>query len=186
MKKTVIGITGYARSGKDTFFSLLKQRSSSIYHRFAFADELKRDLHSFLIEKCGINIFDVPNEKKHIVRPILIAYGCLQRDLGDGLHWVRQTEKALNASLMHDPNFIPVITDVRFPNEAAYLKEKYNLILIEINRENCPTPPDEELKNQPLVREYVDHSITWPTVGEDRLHELNAFVEDFCKAHNLP
>lgn len=189
-KLTIVGITGFARSGKDTFFSLLSKRNSR-YKRYAFADKLKQDLRLFLMEQCHIDINTIPNEKKHLVRPMMIAYGCLQRDLGDGLHWVREMEKQMLSDIrfadMLSPSApIPVITDIRFPNEAKYLKEKYNLILVEVNREGAPTPPDEELKNQPLVREYVDHFINWPTVGDDKIMELQSYVDDFAKLRNLP
>jgi hypothetical protein len=161
----IIGITGYAKVGKDTFYKLLSESYTNNFMRFGFADELKRDLFELVRDQFGWDIFDLKGEQKEVIRPIMIAYGCAWRKV-DGLHWV----KIIDEKLKHyNKNFIPVITDVRFENESKFFRDKYgkDFILIKINREGAPIPPDEELKNQPLVDNYVDITLNWHTVGDE-------------------
>ena len=43
--------------------------------RLAFADELKKDVDSFLIEKLGISAFTENTKEKEIIRPMLTTWG---------------------------------------------------------------------------------------------------------------
>lgn len=187
--RPVIMITGHAVSGKDTFFSLLKEIDPN-FKRYAFADKLKQDLRLFLMEQCRIDINALSPEQKDLVRPLMIAYGCMMRNLGDGLYWVRELEKQILSDLdfegnLGNPQMIPVITDCRFRNEAEYFKNRYQVILVRIIRKDSPEPPEEEKINQPLVQPLVDYTIDWPTVGPDHLHELKEYVEKFLKEVNF-
>ena len=60
MENSMIGLTGVARSGKDTFFSILKkylQERQLKSQRLAFADDLKEELNEFTREKFKIDLF---------------------------------------------------------------------------------------------------------------------------------
>ena len=76
--KKLIGIAGYARSGKDTFFA----RSAKYLNdngfeakRYAFADALKSEVDSLLTEHTGLSAFTEKDSEKEIVRPLLVTYG---------------------------------------------------------------------------------------------------------------
>ena len=43
--------------------------------RLAFADELKKDVDQFLVEKLGISAFTEVTEEKEIIRPMLTTWG---------------------------------------------------------------------------------------------------------------
>lgn len=60
--KKIIGLTGFARTGKDTFQArsevLLKLMDENfIAHRYAFADALKEECDEFLTKNMGISSF---------------------------------------------------------------------------------------------------------------------------------
>ena len=186
---TIVGISGFARSGKDTLCDLILKQSPR-FKRYAFADKLKQDLRLFLMEQCKIDILHLNDEEKKLVRPLLIAYGCMMRNFGDGLHWVRELEKQMLSDMAFDDNLggqqtIPVITDFRFENEVIYFKSKYNLIMSEVQRAEAPEPPEEEKINQPLVRKHVNYTIHWPTVGKDNLNILKEYAEKFVQEAKL-
>jgi hypothetical protein len=86
--KTIIGLCGYARSGKDTLGSLLVERLS--FKRISFADTLKKELNEHMklsvfndLQEKGFYIdfesvdFENPKkiEIKELLRPYMIWYG---------------------------------------------------------------------------------------------------------------
>ena len=56
----IIGISGFARSGKDTAATILESYLNSKNKEakiFSFAHSLKKDINQFCIEKIGISAF---------------------------------------------------------------------------------------------------------------------------------
>ena len=120
----IIGLSGYARSGKDTIAGLLLGLHG--YERVAFAEPIKKllceinptinDFTSTLnrvVEQRGWE--DAKNSSE--VRRMLQNLGMSMRNMfGDDI-WVTEAFKNLDTS----KNL--VFTDVRFPNEAAKIKE---------------------------------------------------------------
>ena len=153
----IIGLTAHAKTGKDTLAGALTSRYSQMgFQRFAFADNLKKNLSTFIQRYFGYDVFNLTNEQKEIVRPLFIAFGCAKRKI-DADYWVKQVDLQIEGA--HLPI---VITDFRFPSEAKYFAEKYgkDFHLFELKRDGVPTPPDEELVNQPLMKPYVEMTIT--------------------------
>ena len=70
----IIGISGFARSGKDLFTtvaqSVLKEHGLKT-ERYALAYELKNDLKDLIKTKVGIDVFTENTEEKNIIRPLL-------------------------------------------------------------------------------------------------------------------
>ncbi len=185
----LIGITGHALSGKDTFFNLL-HKTDDRFVRFALADELKEDLADLVSKQFGWDIFNLTSAQKEVVRPIMITYGQAWRKV-DPLHWVKIVEKKIDKLFRENneiglfdknlyPHRIPVCTDIRFVNEFLCFKKKYGeqFLLVKVSRDGAPEPPEEEKKNQPCVDVYVDHFISWPTVGKE-LDKLDAYIQNF-------
>jgi hypothetical protein len=118
----IIGLTGYARSGKDTVANILIEEYG--FTRLAFADKI-RDL---LVEVNPIL------SDGHRLNEILKDYGWevakaktevrrLLQDLGVGArkvfgdnHWIVEAFKDIDRSKNY------VVTDVRFENEAEFIK----------------------------------------------------------------
>ena len=134
----MIGITGVARSGKDTFYSILAkyfENKGFKAGRLAFADDLKKELNPFTIEKFKIDLMKCTNEEKEVIRPLMVSYGKCRRSQTEGKYWTSLLDaKIKNFSKQ---NIIPIITDVRYieykEDEYSWLKNN-NGILIHISR----------------------------------------------------
>lgn len=119
----IIGLSGYARSGKDTVAQYLVEEGG--FKRLAFADIIKHFLLKVnpLIEE-GNRINEIVQmygwevaKSKIEVRRLLQETGVTARQMFGEDFWVEQ------AFAEADPTSDYVISDVRFPNEADYIKD---------------------------------------------------------------
>lgn len=190
----VIGIGGYARSGKDAFVSIAKKiltKNGLTAERFAFADNLKKEVGGMLkAHDFNLDIYTTDATEKTNLRPLLVWWGCARRDLScSGLYWVEQVhlqllkiqEKYRNEGLSDD-NFVALISDVRFVNEVKWLQNTWNGDFIHLRRFSmqkcrdgygddfmCPVfdaaPNEEESKNDPLIQEIANVKVEWESKG---------------------
>lgn len=125
----IIGLVGERRSGKDTVCEILQKISGEKFERAAFADELKRQVAKIF----GISI-DKLNAIKALppVRHLLQWYGTdYVRYLEGENYWVDQLQL-----LLHQSNASCwIITDVRFQNEANWVKKFPHHVLFRVVRE---------------------------------------------------
>ena len=126
-KPIVIGVGGFARSGKDTFVKIAKKilkenGYSSI--KLAFADALREEIDHFLIENYGISAWTDDTEEKTIIRPFLVAHGCGKRSQSNGTYWVNKINEAIEN--IHFTEDVVFISDCRFPNEVDWVHNKWN------------------------------------------------------------
>lgn len=195
---TIIGISGYARSGKDLFTSvaqkILKEHGLKS-EKFALAYELKSDLKSLIKSKVGIDVFTDNTQEKSIIRPLLVAYGDVMRKTSEGRYWTRKLETKLAKSKAD----IAFITDIRYDvyleDECTWLQNKQCGKLIHITKyKQSPMPsgrrfsknkivkiydeaPNEhELLNNPKVKKKANYAFEW----EDCSDKLNGIpAEDY-------
>lgn len=186
-KQIIIGLGGVATVGKDTFFSLLQQRLASkgrIVTRFAFADNLKKEVESILWSQFGFDVWKLTPEEKKIVRPLLVWWGCTKRHLKAD-YWIKSVEKSLLSDLSSD---VKVVTDARFENEADWV-HSLNGRIVHITRTiysdtlqshiHVPPANEEETANDPKVKSKADFFVNWPTVlPERRLAALNDYIDE--------
>ena len=67
----LIGVSGFARSGKDTFFErskLLLEKNGKKAVRVAFADALKSECDELLSKYTGISAFTEENKDKELIQ----------------------------------------------------------------------------------------------------------------------
>jgi hypothetical protein len=167
----IIGISGYARSGKDTFGLSLQRvlKTFKIKSKVnAFANVLKQDLDSFLIKKFNISAFTKNDEEKFLIRPILVAYGESKR-MQNPNYWIEQIKEK-------SKNNLTIVTDVRYENEARWIIEN-NGFLIHLKRQKSDgsfveAPNPQEAKNNPKVSELASLEVTWNTI------ENNGIVDE--------
>jgi hypothetical protein len=120
----IIGLTGYAQSGKDTVAKVLIENFG--FERVAFADPIRKLLYEMnpavkdgdyriqgVVDGYG---WDVAKTAFPEVRRLLQDLGVGARKVFGEDFWVKQ---ALNS---HSPSDNVVVTDVRFTNEADYIK----------------------------------------------------------------
>jgi dephospho-CoA kinase len=119
----IIGLSGYAQSGKDTVANILVEQYG--FNRVAFADKIRGLLYEANpTVNDGLKLQDMVNEygwdvaKKHLeVRRLLQELGVGARKLFGENFWVHQ---AMTSITNAHSNI--VVTDVRFINEANTLK----------------------------------------------------------------
>lgn len=176
----MFGISGYARTGKDTFGEALVKiltRYGIKAKTYALATQLKIDIASFTQSEFGIDAFTKDDEDKKIIRPLLVGYGEAWR-IANPDHWL----EVLNSNL--ESRTLPIITDVRYENEADYILEKKGFLL-NLSRTtsegNYVTPANkQEEENAPIVACKSSFLYTWNTT--DNENEIEQMVESFIIA----
>tara|TARA_B100000282_G_scaffold292688_1_gene266797 strand:- start:577 stop:1140 length:564 start_codon:yes stop_codon:yes gene_type:complete len=177
----IIGLTGLARCGKDTFCNYAREYLKSYNYesqRLAFADELKKDIDAFLIEKLGISAFTEVTAEKEIIRPMLTTWGTEIMRKQDDLHWVKKVEEVIVENQKNDT--VSIVTDIRFPNEIDYIHKIGGCVIHLTMTGNLPAN-DYEAENDPLLKKNADCLVEWERYGDDALEKCIAHVETAFK-----
>ena len=180
-KQLKIALSGKNRSGKDSLCKALVESGEfegGEFNRFAFAAELKIAAAEMINEDEN-HFFDEANKIRH--RKFLIALGGAGRAY-DPLYWVNKTLHGIQCMFdIEGDDWVPVITDLRFSNEARALREAGFLLV----RVNCPDevrlnrggivlddPSETDLDSWPDWDLVLDSSTASPT-------ELAAIVRNW-------
>jgi hypothetical protein len=171
----IIGISGAARSGKDTFADCLIEVLSSMNiasHKMSFANQLKIEVKDFLQKTIGIDSFTQDDEEKKIIRPFLVTWGTEVRRKQNPNIWIDHVESQL------DENKVNIITDVRFGNEMDWLKDKggYSVFVSRYLENGAIVEPANETEsdNNDVLINRSDFQLSWTTV--ENLNWLTAVV----------
>lgn len=126
----IIGLTGYAQSGKDTVAKVLVEQHG--FTRIAFADKIKDFLYEtnpmfdsiagepmFVKARVDRDGWEEAKKSPHI-RRLLQNSGVAARKIFGDAFWVHEAMKTMLNDPRPDMNY--VITDVRFLNEADMVK----------------------------------------------------------------
>lgn len=191
----VIGISGFARSGKDTVVGIaidILKANGYRPMRVAFADKLKDEVETMLkTNRYKATVKTDDSVFKSMVRPLMVWWGCQRRYESDGgMYWVNEVDNQLSEIcvdyLKHGEsheNVVVLCSDVRFPNEAKWVHEKWNGSIIHLKRYSLdsvcvvgadvpelilksykiydPAPNEEEAKQDPLVEAVSDVKAEW-------------------------
>jgi hypothetical protein len=119
----VIGLSGKAGQGKDAIFeSILRPRG---WRRWTFAHPIKAAGVGF-----GFDMEDVTTRKPRHVREWLQRYGTEEhRDKYNEDFWIKEAEYWLHVLSRDIGTEKIVFTDVRFPNEARWIKSKGGVLV---------------------------------------------------------
>ncbi len=201
MASRIIGISGVAGSGKDLFYSLLKEHINC--ERFSLADEIKSEMRDFIFKNYSIDILNCSWHEKNSVRSYLVAHGMSKRGRTKGRFWIDKLEPQVKERIFNhycvenkSENLYPVITDIRFDkydqDEVFWLKEQMGGILVHISLFEMqngqrvfkqPANEDEASQNPSLI-EKADYLIEWEKVkggiGETK-KILQPVMKDFVK-----
>lgn len=140
--KLVLGLAGYARTGKDmvgtTIMNLCKPGTVKIVK---LASYLRKVLAEEKSLPKGINIYsEDPNMKKK-ARPFLVKKAQELRKEDPDFFVKKLTEEIINDA----SDSIYIITDVRYENEVDYLSEIFpNFEFIVLHRKNAVPATEEE------------------------------------------
>jgi hypothetical protein len=196
-KQIILGLAGVARSGKDTFCELASEIFIEDYglvaQRYALADELKNDINPFLIEKCGIDIWNCTPEQKEMVRPLLLYYGTdIRRAQTNGRCWVDKLGATMRKDKMSD---VMIVTDVRYgvneSDELQWLKNEMGGQLVYIEQftmnefnEMVTLAPENpyEIQNDPIMRANANHKFSWEVNEDENGNPNRPVLKDKVKA----
>lgn len=174
-ENTLVGVTGFATSGKDTLYTLCRTSLPDSHNtrRYAFADQLKEESDEFLMKNVGISAFTSDPIEKEVIRPFLVTYGThIRRKLNPNC-WISRLEDSIRSEALTD--HIIFITDVRFENEALWIK-KNGGFLVNVSREGVgPANADEEEQSY-LLDKHISFHVEWPTVGAEKIFELTNHI----------
>lgn len=125
----IIGIAGYARSGKDTVASILTEKYG--YQKRAFADPIRDAVYALnpyvknslrvqdLVDEFGWETFKGFDEGRRLIQVMGTEIG---REMFDNDIWIKKTLDDLN------PYDRWVISDVRFADEARAIVKRGGVI----------------------------------------------------------
>jgi hypothetical protein len=178
----IIGISGVARSGKDTLangFVEIFRKCGVKAKRYALADELKKEVKHFLQKNVGIDSFTQNDDDKRIIRPFLVSYGThLRRKLNPDC-WIEKLTENLKGDT------ISIVSDIRYENEAEWVLDQGGL-LIHITRFNGSDyilpANEEETANDPILQKKSSVCFTWDTFGETHKENLTDYCFAFFEA----
>lgn len=169
----IIGLSGYARSGKDTVADyLVTQRG---FKRVAFADPIRNILYAMNPVIDGVRLVNLVDnygweiaKSKTEVRELLQSLGYAARKNVHEDIWVM----AAFSQMTKDENY--VIADVRFRNEANVIKQ-YNGEIWRIER------PDVQAVNGHVSEWEMDgYEYDWAVNNDGTLEQLEYAVKIRC------
>jgi len=154
---SLVGFSGYARSGKDSAAQALI--GSGGWRRAAFADALKRDDALAALENSWMHnggdcldasLFSDPVLKEKF-RPFMVEYGRAMRNL-DPEYWIRRAFFDMSYSDCREGSPLRfAVTDVRYENEARAIRSRGGKV-IGITRPGTGPANAEEADSIPFVQ----------------------------------
>ena len=156
--QTIVLLSGYARSGKDTFAEGMTRYSANV-KRIAFADALKDAANDFSIN-LGLSVNFHDDSVKAAHRETLVAMGRFARSIHKDVFVYNLTEAA-----SRERGHV-VVTDTRYINEVVVTKQLMNEIrgwrFIHLHIETVGIGPanDEEAAS---IREMLEGCIPTQT-----------------------
>ena len=188
MNKIYIGVSGFARSGKNLFCDIaekvLKEKFNLSSKTYALAYLLKKDCEPFIQEKLGLSAFSEKTEDKNLFREMLVWYGGVKRKQTEGRYWTG----LLHEELKKDTNDVNFISDIRYVeysgDEIFWLKKELCGKLVHISKYTYGFPTDgrhyrvndlskkiyteapnqHEAINDPKIRFLADYKVEWEQV----------------------
>ena len=95
----MIGLSAFAKSGKDTVCTLMKRGLMEIDEsyrpvKFPFAASLKKKIDPFLSKEIGISAFTQNKGEKDVIRPFLVLFGETARSLDED-YWANNVKEQI-------------------------------------------------------------------------------------------
>ena len=176
----IIGLTGYAQSGKDSVANILVNNYG--YTRVAFADPIRELLYQMnpAVKDGGYRVqstvdaygWDVAKTAFPEVRTLLQNLGVGARKTFGEMFWVQQALRKVH----FEGNF--VITDVRFPNEADAIRKYDNSQIWRIKRSGVD-PVNAHASETAMDGERVDQIF----VNNGTLEDLQVLINTRMRAY---
>lgn len=176
----IIGLTGYAQSGKDSVANILVENYG--YQRVAFADPIRKLLYEMnpTVKDGGYRVqgvvdgygWDVAKTAFPEVRTLLQTLGVGARKTFGDMFWVQQALRQVH----FEGNF--VITDVRYPNEAKAIREYDDSQIWRIKRTGI-NPVNTHASETAMDGEKVDQIF----LNNGTLDDLKVLIQTRMRAY---
>lgn len=184
----LIGLTGFARSGKNTFADIIidsriKNGAPILgVKTLSFAYALRKELDSFVYNKIGISTFTEDPVEKEIIRPLLVCWGTeIIRNHVDKDYWINSIKKYVEINRKN--NISSIITDVRFENELDWIEAEGGVSIF-VDREGIGPKNCDELNFTAPLKEKCNHIFSWPNLS-NALSDGKEMVQEFLCKNNL-
>lgn len=192
--KNIIGVSGVAGVGKDTFFDLLSEKIAC--EQYSLANALKDEVRQWCRMHYNVDSVSCSREEKEIIRPFLVFHGSTKRRRSNGRHWI---DKLNDDIIKSGSQKIKVITDIRYDDfendEAGWVKNELGGVLVHISQyteetdihtgtlvKKFKTPANaEEARNEPKLIKKSDYKIEWEFIKSGQINELEPFIDDFLR-----
>ena len=181
----VIGVSGFARAGKDTFVTIAKNilaKHGIVAKQYSFAEQLKKEVEPFLRDTCKCDVWTIDSEIKKDMRDFLVWYGTTWWRKRDPMRWIRNVDSAMRVDTTGVE--VALVSDVRYPNEAEWVHALGGyLVHVEAYKNQlvyCPmtgqtagatekkyfdAPNEQEKINDPIVSKASDYLLEWQSKG---------------------
>lgn len=180
----VIGLSGVARCGKDSFLrGLIDAYPELRIHKLSIGDIIRTDVAPFIQQNFGVDIFTCSDAQKEAFRPLLAWYGNIRRQHTNGMYFIVKLDDVIRT--FKDKVDVFVVPDIRFKeypfDETDWVTTTNHGILVHLTRilpngEQLLPPNDFERLNDPRVRAKSTHVIQWPTFSDKS--EITKFVKE--------
>lgn len=168
----LIGLTGRAHSGKDTATCMIEAiclTAGINQQTFAFATPMRAALRALGVPQRYI---EQPELKNELIPELGASYRQLMQELGDMGRkvlpdfWVRYVARSI--SNLPDGVGLIVITDVRYPNEAEWIRANGGVI-VQLNRKAAP-----EVRSHSSEQHFAELQAEYVIDNNGTLAELEA------------
>ena len=165
---TLLGIVGRKQHGKDTLCTMLRQLSMVPVKRFAFGDALKAEISTAI----GVPVH-VIDQLKDKFRPLLQWWGTdFRREMAGPDYWRPWLDCALAEQ---EAGSLLVVTDVRFLNEARWIRERGGS-LVRIVRDLYGEEEDNHASESESGRIAVDMTIRNSGLPDELLEKAEGLL----------
>lgn len=174
LKPFIIGLTGVARSGKDSLCdSIISLFPNIKFKKISLAEPLKKELDSFLLSSFGISAFTTDPIKKELIRPIMVEYARVKRITSKGEYYKNIAQNKINEAIFN--NLVPIITDIRYceyeRDEITLIKDNNGFLIniekLDINNKIVPPANKDELKNSKLLKKLANIKLKIPHLNKE-------------------
>ena len=177
----LVGIVGRRRAGKDTLCQAMIKAAldADLYAlRFAFGDEVKREVAAALrVDESTLEA------QKETYRPLIQAWGACRRRQNPA-YWIEKVDEWISCC----PSEISIISDVRYTNEAEWIRSQGG-VLIKVIRPTRALDPAVDTHESESDQDGMvcDHEVE-AQCGE--VSKLLEFASTFITTHyarkNIP
>lgn len=202
-KKTIIGVAGVARAGKNLFCDLLVKQLKQQYNlnakHFALAYELKMDCRKFIYDNLHIDVFTENTEEKKIFRDMLVWYGDAKRKQTNGRYWIDKLNLRINKEFEWGtpPIDIAIVSDIRYDfyinDEVDWIRKEKNGPLIHISKYTYGFPKNGrnvKVKGETVnkTKIFTDPANSHETLNDPKLQKKADYLlqwEDISDGKNI-